>query len=71
MIKAHHLAHLEFILGYDLVHFRLELLYVSLLLGTTDLHIGMILFTLSISFRGFAFGLPKRSHTNKDTVPYL
>ena len=28
---------------------------------------GMILFTLSISSRGFAFGFSKRPHTNRDT----
>ena len=31
-----------------------------------DLHNGMILSTLSINSRGFAFGFPKRPHTNED-----
>ena len=36
------------------------------MLGTTTLHNGMILSTLSISSHGFAFGFPERPHTNGD-----
>ena len=41
------------------------------MLGITNLHNDMILSTLSISSRVFAFGFPKRPHTNEDSVPYL
>ena len=39
---------------------------VNNLLGITNLHNGMTLSTLSISSHGFAFGFPKKSHTNGD-----
>ena len=38
------------------------------MLGITNLHNGMILFILSISSHGFAFGFPKRSHTKGDVL---
>ena len=41
-------------------------LTTTTLLGITDLHNGMILFTLSISSHSFAFGFPNRPHTNGD-----
>ena len=34
------------------------------MLGIMNLHNGMLLSTLSISSRGFAFGFPKKSRTN-------
>ena len=38
-------------------------------LEKTTLHNGMIMSTLSISSRGFAFGFSKRPHTNGDVFP--
>ena len=40
--------------------------HVSVMLGTTTLHNGMILSSLSISSHGFALGFPKSPHTNGD-----
>ena len=37
-------------------------------LGITDLHNDMILFTLSISSRGFALNFPKRPHSNDHSL---
>ena len=39
---------------------------MTLMLGITDLHDGMILSTLSVSSRDFVFGFPKRPRTNGD-----
>ena len=42
------------------------------MLGTTTLHNGMILSTLSISSHGFALSFPKKSHANEDVfLTYL
>ena len=53
-------------------HLRILLTWLSwghdsnTILGTTTLYNGMILSTLSMSSLGFAFGFPKRPHTNGD-----
>ena len=43
----------------------------KLMFEITNLHNGKILSTLSISSHGFTFSFPKRSHTNRDNIPYL
>lgn len=40
-------------------------------LGITDLYNNIILFTLSVCSRDFAFSFTKMSHTNRDNVSYL
>ena len=43
----------------------------SIMLGMMDIHNSMILFTLIISSRSFAFDFLKRSRTNGDSIVYL
>ena len=50
---------------------RVLIVGVVFMLGVTDLHNGMMLSTLNISFHGLALGFPKRSHTNEDSIPRL
>lgn len=40
-------------------------------IGTTTLRISMILLGLSINFNEFAFGSPKMSRANRDSIVYL
>ena len=57
---------LRSMLTFSILFFRMYIM-----LGTTNLHNGMILSTLSISSHGFAFGFPETLHNCGDSVLYL
>ena len=55
-----------FPIGHMIGFIYIPLHRYCIVLGTTTLHNGMILSTLSINSHGFAFGFPKGPHTYRD-----